>query len=60
LAWFKALGRYDFKVPYMVWGSYKDLLPNISVFLFKNSAHWAHMEEPNLFDRRLVEWLKGH
>jgi proline iminopeptidase len=57
---FLALGRYDYSVPHTLWEEAKDLLPNLSYHVFDKSAHFPMFEEPELFDKELVEWLERH
>lgn len=56
---FLALGRNDFLVPYYVWNEFKDKLPYISYNLFEKSGHYPMLEEQELFDKKLIEWIKG-
>ena len=57
---FLSLGRYDFVVPYYMWDDFKDKFPNLSYNLFEKSGHWAFLEEQELFDKKLIEWIKSH
>lgn len=57
---FLALGRYDYVVPYTLWDDVKQEFPNLSYNLFEKSGHTPQLEEPELFDRKLIEWIKGH
>lgn len=57
---FLALGRYDYISPYLLWDDRKDVLPNLSYNLFEKSGHFPMVEEQELFDRKLIEWLKSH
>jgi len=55
---FLSLGVYDYVVPYVLWDGIKEKFPNIRYNLFERSGHWAFLEEQELFDKRLIEWVK--
>lgn len=55
---FLALGRYDYLVPYHMWDGRKDSFPNLSYNLFEKSGHYPMFEEPALFEKKLLEWMK--
>ena len=57
---FLAIGRYDYLWPYFIWDDRKDVLPNLSYNLFKKSGHFPMVEEQELFDKKLIEWIKSH
>jgi proline iminopeptidase len=57
---FLAIGRYDYLCPYFLWDDRKDVLPNLSYNLFEKSGHFPMVEEQELFDKKLIEWIKGH
>jgi len=57
---FLAIGRYDYLWPYFLWDDRKDVLPNLSYNLFEKSGHFPMVEEQELFDKKLIEWIKGH
>ncbi|MGB7296325.1 MAG: alpha/beta hydrolase [Candidatus Aminicenantales bacterium] len=57
---FLALGRYDYISPYLLWDDRKDVLLNLSYNLFEKSGHFPMVEEQELFDRKLIEWIKSH
>lgn len=57
---FLALGRYDYLVPYPTWDGRKDSFPNLSFNLFEKSGHYPMFEEPALFNKKLIEWMKGN
>lgn len=56
---FLALGRYDYLVPYHTWDGRKDFFPNLSYNLFEKSGHYPMFEEPALFEKKLIKWMKG-
>lgn len=53
---FLALGKYC--IPYYLWDDYKDQLPNLSYNFFEKSGHYPMLEERELFDKKLIEWIK--
>lgn len=55
---FLALGKYCFVSTYYLWDDYKDKLPNLSYNLFEKSGHFPMLEEQELFDMKLIEWIK--
>jgi proline iminopeptidase len=57
---FLAIGRYDYLCPYFLWNDRKDVLPNLSYNLFEKSGHFPMVEEQELFDKKLIEWIKSH
>jgi proline iminopeptidase len=57
---FLAIGRYDYLCPYFIWDDRKDVLPNLSYNLFEKSGHFPMVEEQELFDKKLIEWIKRY
>jgi len=57
---FLALGREDYGVPFTLWDSERSKIPNLSYHLFDRSAHYPMLEEQELFDRTLTEWIQNH
>ncbi len=57
---FLALGKYDYLVPFHVWDDEREKLPTLSYNLFEKSAHWAFLEEQELFNKKLIDWVKSH
>ncbi|HKY29106.1 MAG TPA: alpha/beta hydrolase [Pyrinomonadaceae bacterium] len=55
---FLAVGRYDYLVPYHTWDGRKDSFPNSAYHLFEKSGHYPMFEEPALFQKKLLEWLR--
>lgn len=55
---FLALGRDDFAVPYTMWDGERDRIPNLSYHIFDRSGHWPMLEERELFDQLLLEWIQ--
>jgi proline iminopeptidase len=56
---FLALGRYDYVCPYILWDGVKDNFPNLSYHLFEKSGHTPQLEEQELFDKKLIDWIKN-
>lgn len=56
---FLAIGRYDYLCPYFTWDDRKDVLPNLSYNLFEKSGHFPMVEEQELFDKKLIGWIKS-
>jgi proline iminopeptidase len=54
---FLALGRFDFTVPPHSWNDYVENLENMSFNIFDKSGHYPMLEERELFDSRLIEWI---
>ncbi len=57
---FLGLGRYDYVVPYTLWDGVKEKFTNLSYHLFEKSGHTPQLEEPDLFDQKLIDWIKSH
>jgi proline iminopeptidase len=56
---FLVIGRYDYVSPYYLWDDRKGVLPNLSYNLFEKSGHFPMVEEQELFDDRLIEWISN-
>lgn len=54
-----AVGKFDYIIPFELWDRYK-AVPNLTLCLFEKSGHTPQLEEPERFDRVLIEWLKKH
>jgi proline iminopeptidase len=57
---FIAMGRYDYAVPYNSWDDVKDKFKSFSHNVFEKSGHYPMLEEPELFDKKLIDWIKSH
>jgi proline iminopeptidase len=51
------MGRHDYVVPHTLWEDARWKLPNVSYHLFEQSGHTPQFEEPERFNRVLLEWL---
>jgi len=56
---FLALGKYDYVIPYTLWKKKYESIPNFNYVLFEKSGHTPQLEESELFDKALVNWLKS-
>ncbi|MCG7392354.1 alpha/beta hydrolase [Microvirga sp. ACRRW] len=57
---FLALGRYDYLVaPYATWDAYRGSFRDLTVRVFEKSGHTPQLEESELFDAELLEWLSS-
>ena len=53
-------GKYDFAIPYTIWTEKrKNRFINLSFNLFDRSSHFPHMEQQELFDKKLIEWTEN-
>ena len=57
---FLALGRYDYACPYTLWNGVKEDFPNLTYHLFERSGHTPQLEEQEIFDKKLIDWIKSH
>jgi proline iminopeptidase len=55
---FLGLGRYDFLVPPAhTWERVRDRFRDLTVRIFERSSHAPMLEEPEAFDRELLDWI---
>lgn len=55
---FLGLGLFDYLVPpFFTWQEYRDLFQNLTVRIFPRSGHTPSMEEPEVFDKELMNWV---
>lgn len=57
---FLAAGASDFDCCPWLWETVSNLPANFVISHFKQSGHWPHYEEAELFDERVVEWARGN
>jgi len=55
---FVALGRWDYRVPYLSWLRGVADLPRVTVNVFDESAHWVPLEEPAEFASAMAEFVR--
>ncbi len=53
-------GLFDFAVPPTLWHRTKDLIADHEYVLFDRSGHNPQFEQPELFNRTVLDWLKRH
>ena len=56
---FLALGRYDYFNPPHLWEACRGIAEDMTVRVFERSGHAPQYEEPENFDRELLEWLES-
>lgn len=54
---FVGLGKYDYVIPYTLWKSNYSSVHDFKLILFEKSGHTPQLEESQLFDKQLIEWL---
>jgi proline iminopeptidase len=57
---FLAIGRDDFALAFNIWDGERNKIPDLSYNLFDESGHYPMLEEQELFDRLLLEWIGTH
>ena len=57
---FLGLGQYDFLAPPCLWKSVESKFQNLTTHVFSHSGHTPQLEEPELFDKALLSWLRAH
>ncbi|WP_231365778.1 MULTISPECIES: alpha/beta fold hydrolase [unclassified Thioalkalivibrio] len=55
---FLAMGRHDYAVPPTLWDEDRLARNGLAFRLFERSGHTPQLEEPEEFDRMLLEWLE--
>ena len=55
---FLSLAKFDFMVPEFMWSDYINKLPALNIYNFNKSGHYPHVEEQELFDEQLLNWIK--
>jgi len=51
---------HDYVVPYTLWDDYADVFTDLTLHVFEKSGHTPQLEEQDLFDKLLIEWLRAH
>lgn len=54
---FLGLGKYDYVIPYTLWRSSYESIPDFHRVFFEKSGHTPQLEEVELFDKELLDWL---
>jgi len=52
-----AMGKYDYVIPYTLWESGYESIPDFTLILFEKSGHTPQLEESEIFDRELLNWI---
>lgn len=52
------MGRYDYAVPHLLWDEVRPMRKNLTFRVFEHSGHTPQLEEPERFDRLLLDWLE--
>jgi pimeloyl-ACP methyl ester carboxylesterase len=56
---FLAAGVSDYDCCPWLWNNVKDLPPRMAISIFDESGHWPHFEKPEVFDERILQWVKS-
>lgn len=54
-----ALGRWDYRVPYVTWLDNVGNVDGVTMQVFERSAHWVPIEQPDEFAEALVRFIKS-
>ena len=54
---FLGLGKYDYVIPYTLWETEYKNIPDFTLVLFEKSGHTPQLEESQLFDKELIDWI---
>jgi len=57
---FVAYGKYDFLIPYTLWTPVLCQCPSVSFNRFDESGHYPMLEQQELFDKKLLKWIKNN
>ena len=56
---FLSIGNFDFTLPPIVWSDHEGKFKNITMHKFEKSGHFPHVEEQELFDKLLLDWIQN-
>jgi proline iminopeptidase len=57
---FIAQGKYDFAIPYITWTEERrSKFTSLSFNIFEKSSHFPQMEQQELFDEKIIEWIEN-
>jgi len=56
---FVAMGKYDYVIPYTLWESNYETIPDFKLELFEKSGHTPQLEESELFTNTLLKWIQS-
>jgi proline iminopeptidase len=51
---------HDYIVPYKLWDDYMDVFSDLTLKVFEKCGHTPQLEEQELFDKLLLEWISIH
>lgn len=51
---------HDYIVPYKLWDDYMDVFSDLTLKVFEKCGHNPQLEEQELFDKLLLEWISIH
>ncbi|MBW3670091.1 MAG: alpha/beta hydrolase [Acidobacteria bacterium] len=51
------MGEHDYAVPHTLWDEVRTCRDNLTYHLFDHSGHTPQLEEPERFDRVLLDWI---
>ena len=57
---FLSLSKFDFMVPEFMWDDYHGKLKTYTIVRFEKSSHFPHVEDQELFDKLLLDWICKH
>jgi len=54
---FVGLGKYDYVIPYTLWKTEYESIPDFNLVIFERSGHTPQLEEEDDFDHELLNWI---
>lgn len=54
---FLGLGAYDYVIPYTLWQTAYESIPDFRLVMFEKSGHTPQLEQRELFNKALIKWL---
>lgn len=57
---FLGLGKHDYLAPYILWNSVRSHFKDLTTCIFEESGHTPQMEETEMFDQKLMQWINTH
>jgi proline iminopeptidase len=57
---FMSQSIHDYIVPCTLWADYTDVFTDLTLHVFEKSGHTPQLEEQELFDKLLINWIKTH
>ena len=56
---FMSQSIHDYIVPYKLWDEYLEVFSDLTLEVFEKSGHTPQLEEQELFDKLLLEWVSN-